>query len=188
MFVNAQSVRNKALGIFDYIMQAIVDLISLCEKLLRPKGDEADCAALTPPGFCLKSFPRQLGTGGGLALLHRTSLTRHYSFYSRFCFYYFEICEVSLSHDGHTAVFLSVYCPTPLPTSRQNKSTNAIFLEQLSDLLESYVSCDRLFVVGDLNVHFDKPFDPGTFALNVVLDNLSLHQLVKVPTLRRSHT
>ena len=50
-----------------------------------------------------------------------------------------------------------------------------MFLEQFSDLLESYVSCDRLFVVGDLNFHFDKPSDPTTSALNVVLDNLSLH-------------
>ena len=55
-----------------------------------------------------------------------------------------------------------------------------MFLEQFSDLLESYVFCNRLFVVGDLNVHFDKPPDPCTTALNVVLDNLSLHQLVKV--------
>ena len=45
-----------------------------------------------------------------------------------------------------------------------------------------------LFVVGDLNVHFDKSSDPTTSALNVVLDNLSLHQLVNVPTHRRGHT
>ena len=90
-----------------------------------------------------------------------------------------------LSYDGHTAVFLSVYRPPP---SRQNKLTNAMFLGQFSDLLESYVSWDRLFVVGDLNVCFDKPSDPFTSALNVVLDNLSLHQLVNVPTHRRGHT
>ena len=97
----------------------------------------------------------------------------------------FEICEVRLSYDGHTAVFLSVYRP---PSSRQNKLTNAMFLEQFSDLLESYVSCDRLFVVGDLSVLFDKPSDPTTSAENIVLDNLSLHQLVNVPTHRRGHT
>ena len=74
------------------------------------------------------------------------------------------------------------------PPSRQNKLTNAMFLEQFSDLLESYVSCDRLFVVGDLNVHFDTPSDPSTSALNVVLDNRTFHQLVNVPTHRRGHT
>ena len=55
-------------------------------------------------------------------------------------------------------------------------------------MLESYVSCDRLFVVGDLDFHFDKPSDPSTAALNVVLDNLSLHQLVEVPIYHRGHT
>ena len=89
-----------------------------------------------------------------------------------------------LSYDGHMQCFC-VYRPPP---SRQNKLTNAMFLEQFSDLLESYVSCDRLFVVGDLNVHFDKPSDPTTSALNVVLDNLSLHQLVNVPTHQHGDT
>ena len=97
----------------------------------------------------------------------------------------FEICEVRISHDSHTVVFLSVYGPPP---SRKNKLTNAMFLEQFSDLLESYVSCDRLFVVGDLNVHFDNPSDPCTAALNVILGNLSLEQLVNVLTHRRGHT
>ena len=93
--------------------------------------------------------------------------------------------KCALSYDGHTAVFLSVYRPPP---SRENKLTNELFLEQFSDLLESYVSCDRRFIVGVFNVHFDKPSDPATSALNVVLDNLSLHQLVNVPTHRRGNT
>ena len=63
-----------------------------------------------------------------------------------------------------------------------------MFLEQFTDLLESYVACDRLFIVGDLNVHFDNPSDPCTAALNAVLANLSLEQLVNVPTHRRGHT
>ena len=109
----------------------------------------------------------------GFAVLHRTSLTRNIAVSTRdFVFTAFEICEVRLSYDGHTAVFLSVYRPPP---SRQNKLTNTMFLEQFSDLLESYISCDRLF-------------DPSTSALNIVLDNLSLHQLVNVPTHRRGHT
>ena len=134
----------------------------------------------------MKSFLRQSGTGDGLAVLPRTSLTNNIAVSTRnFVFTAFEICEVRLSHDGHTAVFLSVQHPPP---SRQNKLTNVLCLEQFSYLFELYVSCDRLFVVGDLNVHFDKPSDISTSALNVVLNNLRLHQLVKVPTHRRGHT
>ena len=54
-------------------MQANVDLVFLCETWLQPVSHEADCAALTLPGFCL-SLPRKSGTGGGLAVLHQTSL------------------------------------------------------------------------------------------------------------------
>ena len=92
MFLNAQSVRNKALDISDYIMQTNVDLVFLCETWLRPVGDEADCAALNPPSSCLKSLPRQSGTGGGLAVLHRTSLTKNLAVSARdFVFTAFEI-------------------------------------------------------------------------------------------------
>ena len=177
MFLNAQSIRNKALDICDIIMQANVDLVFLCETWLQPEGDEADCAALTPPGVCLKSLPRQSGTGGGLAALHLTSFTRNIAVSTRdFVITAFEICEVRLSYDGHTAVFLSIYRPPP---SRQIKLTNAMFLEQFYNFFFG----DRLFVVGDLNVQFHEPS-----ALNVVLDNLSLHQLVNAPTHGRGHT
>ena len=153
-------------------MHANVDLIFLCETWLRPDGDESDCVALTPPGFCLRSFPRMSGAGGGLAVLYRNSLTKNIAVSTRdFVFTAFEICEVRISLDSHTVVFLCVYRPPP---SRKNKLTNAMFLEQFTDLLESYVACDRLFVVGDLNVHFDNPSDPCTAALNAVLANLSL--------------
>ena len=63
-----------------------------------------------------------------------------------------------------------------------------MFLEKFTDSLESYVACDRLFVVGDLNVHFDNPSDPCTAALNAVLAHLSLEQLVNISTHRRGHT
>ena len=50
-------------------MQANVDLVFLCEEWLLPESYESDCAALTPNGFCLESFPRKSGPGGGLVLL-----------------------------------------------------------------------------------------------------------------------
>ena len=66
-------------------------------------------------------------------------------------------------------MFLSIDRPPP---SRKNKLTNTMFLKQFTDLLESDVACERPFVVGDLNVHFDNPSDPCAAALNV--GNLSL--------------
>ena len=34
-----------------------------------------------------------------------------------------------------------------------------MFLDEFPDLLESYVSCDRLFVLGDINFYFDSDSD-----------------------------
>ena len=96
----------------------------------RIKLTEYDSAVLTPPGFCLKSLSRQTGTGGGLAVLHQTSLKRSIAVSTReFVFTAFEICEMRLSYDGHSAVFLSVYRPPP---SRQNKLTNVTLHYEMS--------------------------------------------------------
>ena len=63
-------------------------------------------------------------TANCLAVLHRTSLTKSIAVSTQhFVFTAFEIHEVRLSQDGHTAVFLSVYHPPP---SWQNKLTNAM--------------------------------------------------------------
>ena len=164
-------------------MQANVDLVFLCETWLRWGW----LCSLDSAWFLLEVSSRTVWyRWWACCFTSNQSHKKYCSFYSRFCFYgFWYICEVRLFYDGHTAVYLNVYRPPP---SRQNKLTNAMFFEQSSDLLESYVSCDRLFVVGDLNVHFDNPSDPTTSALNVVLDNLSLHQLVNVPFHQRGHT
>ena len=87
MFLNAQSVRNKALDICDYIMQAN-DLVFLCETWLRPVGDEADCAALTLPWFLFEvSSPTVWYRWWACCFTLNQSYKKYYSFYSRFCFY-----------------------------------------------------------------------------------------------------
>ena len=129
-------------------------------------NQKAMCLTVQPshrPVFCLKSFPRQSGTAGGLAVLHRNSLTKKLQ-------YLLEI------------LFL------PPPPSQENKVTNVLFFGAVVDLLIPNYFCWGLIVLGDLNVHFDKPSDPNCSALNVVLDNLSLCQLVKVPTHSHGHT
>ena len=124
------------------------------------------------------------GAGGGLAVLYRNSC---FFLLLKSVKFVFPLTATLLCSLVFTAP-PSPSPPPPPPPSRKNKLTNAMFLEQFTDLLESYVACDRLFVVGDLNVHFDNPSDPCTAALNAVLVNLSLEQLVNVPAHRRGHT
>ena len=68
----------------------------------------------------------------------------------------FEVCETRLCYQDQSVTFLCVYRPPPC---RKNKLSNKMFLDEFSDLPESYGSCDRLFVLGDINFHFDSDSD-----------------------------
>ena len=186
MTLNTQSLGNKTLDVCDQIVQGNYDVVFLTETWFQPKGSEPDIAAVTPRGFTLKSFPRQHRSGGGIAVLYRNSLKQHLSFSTKvFSFTAFEVCEVRLDFAGQNYVFLCVYRPPP---SAKNKLTRAMFLDQFPDLLEAYITHERLFVVGDINVHFDNPSDHSTVALKALLENLGLEQLITVPTQRKGHT
>ena len=91
MFLNAQSVRIKALDICDYIMLVNVDLVFLCETWLWPEGSEADCAALTPPGlvFVWSLFPDSLVQVVVCLFYIKPVLRRTLLFLLEICFYDF---------------------------------------------------------------------------------------------------
>ena len=89
LFLNTQSVRYKTTDICDHAMHTNVDLV-FCVKCGFGRKATRVTVALTPPGFCLRSFPRTSVAGGGLAVLYRNSLTKkHWSFHQRICFHCF---------------------------------------------------------------------------------------------------
>ena len=67
--------------------------------------------------------------------------------------------------------------------------TRCSWTDEYPDLLESYVSCNRPFVLGDITFHLDSNSDACVTDLKNLLHSLSLQQLVTVPTCyRRGHT
>ena len=56
-----------------------VEVLFLTETWQGMRGDEANCTDLTPPGYCMKSFPRS-SRDGGLAVIFKDYLS------SRICF------------------------------------------------------------------------------------------------------
>ncbi|XP_070208070.1 piggyBac transposable element-derived protein 4-like [Littorina saxatilis] len=77
---NAKSVgqSRKRTAITDFIVDHDVDIMFITETWLRESGDESKCADLTPPGYKLFSFPRQVGPtakrGGGIAVIVKDHL------------------------------------------------------------------------------------------------------------------
>ena len=73
--MNAQSVRNKAVTINEYIGDDRLDLLAITETWLNKDGDTAAINDLVPDGYSLISVPRGRNRGGGIRLIHRASLS-----------------------------------------------------------------------------------------------------------------
>ncbi|KAL8611510.1 hypothetical protein ACOMHN_014565 [Nucella lapillus] len=77
----------------------------LTETWLKESGDESKIADLTPPGYKLFSFPRQLSAsikgGGGIAVIMKDCLASHTSINTTLSFTHtsFEIDQVAFSRD-----------------------------------------------------------------------------------------
>ncbi|KAL8580767.1 hypothetical protein ACOMHN_018439 [Nucella lapillus] len=82
---NAKSVgvARKRTAIADFLADHDVDVMVLTETWLKEFGDESKIADLTPPGYKLFSFPRQLTAsikgGGGIAVIMKDCLASHTS-------------------------------------------------------------------------------------------------------------
>ena len=125
-------------------------------------GDEAKNVELAPSGFDVKSFPRQSRSrGGGIATMHKSILGSNITFKANFDFTHrsFEVVQASITLQHNTLHFFCLYRPPPI---RRNNLTDSMFTEQLTDL--DYI--DNLpgfvFLVGDMNIHFDNPLQSLT--------------------------
>ena len=133
-----------------------VEVLFLTETWQGMRGDEANCTDLTPPGYCMKSFPRS-SRDGGLAVIFKDYLSSRICFTTSFPFDHssFELAQVSLTLLQHNTHLFCLYHPPP---SSKNKITDSLFLDQFSDLLDR---CNflrgSLIILGDFNVHYDCP-------------------------------
>ena len=72
--INAQSCRNKALAIADHIIEHNIDVMAICETWLKYKRDTSVIKDMLPNGYSIEHTPRPIGKGGGVAIIHRSSL------------------------------------------------------------------------------------------------------------------
>ena len=126
----------------------------------------------------MKSFSCQSRSrGGGIATVYKSTLESNITFKTNFDFTHtsFEVVQASITLQHNTLHFCCLYRP---PTNQQNNLTDSMFTEQLPDLLD-YVNNLPGFVwlVGDMNIHFDNPLQSQT---KQTLTTLSLYNLVQV--------
>ncbi|GFR64446.1 ATP-dependent DNA helicase [Elysia marginata] len=159
----------------------------ITESWLREQGDEPIIAAITPPGYTVKSYPRKDQTGGGIAFIFpsndssnyviNTSTSTHESF---------EAASANLQSSSFSCHILCVYRP---PRSKKNCATNEFFLNEFRDVVQTLrKKYTRFMIFGDLNFHIDVPSAPETKKFISLLNEFELQQKIHVPTHKDGHT
>ena len=168
----------KRCEISTFIKDNGVELFFVTETWLSTQSDEAKTVELAPSGFDVKSFPRQLQSrGGGIATVCKSTLGSNITFKTNFDFTHtsFEVVQASITLQHNTQHFFCLFRPPP---NRRNNLTDFMLTEQLPDILDHVGSLLGLVcLVGDMNIHFDKPLQSRT---KQTLNNLFLHNPVQV--------
>ena len=74
--LNAQSLRNKAISVADYVVSKGIGVLALTETWLVTDTDRLTINKLVPGGYEFNHIPRKGGRrGGGIGLLYRSGLT-----------------------------------------------------------------------------------------------------------------
>jgi len=168
--------------IFDFITSCKLDILCLTETHLnRDKATSSLLYSLTPLNYSLFRLdrPNGLGNGGGLAIIHHTSLKPtilslpHYDS--------FECLASTISAPAGSFNLVLLYRPP--------SSSITDFFTQFGSLLESLASSStELVITGDFNLHVDCKSDPDTVIFMQLLYDFNLTQLVSFPTHNKGHT
>ena len=182
--VNARSLKNKTAEIVDHVLSNNINVCIVTETWLK-EADTIGIAALSPPGYLFKNFPRQSNrAGGGTGIMFNANFNvtlndggeKRSSEYSKW----------NLTIPNRTINILAVYRP---PYSQTHPVSSSVSFEEFSNLLESIVMCaEVLLISGDFNFHLHDPLDNDAKTLTDLLETFGLLQHVSPPTHLSGHT
>ncbi len=186
--LNAQSVKNKALSVADFILERNIDVLGITETWLGSDIDGTVLQHLVPTGYDIHHVPRPGSRrGGGVAVLYKSGLIVSVigsSANSQFT--HFEHIECSVGSAEHHIRLSIVYRPPP---SQKNGLKNNIFFQEWVTYLEQLsVSPQSVVLTGDLNFHLDDPRNADALQFSSNLDAHGLQQHITVPTHKKGHT
>ena len=176
---NAQSIVSKTDLLCDLILENEFDIICVTETWLYEKST-AVIGEATPPGYVFLNFPR--GTrGGGIAVIYKQNLKlKHKTLYKTDSF---EHAVIHVSNSSQALNVVVVYRPDP-----SGENTSAFMTEFEPFLGAVDLLCGRTLLLGDFNLHMNRPSKYEVKLFNEILITLEYRQLVNVPTHRLGNT
>ena len=123
-YINSRSLKNKTLYLNDYITAHKYDLVAFTETWFNSTdNNESYINALVPDGYAIQHVDRDNGQrGGGVALIHRTSIKLKKEKIMKFN--QFEVLMCLLNLNNTVISMFIIYRPPP---TQQNRLSAAGF-------------------------------------------------------------
>ena len=168
----------------DFVLQNNLDLVAISETWFKP-DDNLVPHECTPAGYSLHQIPRLKMTGGGVALLFRSSLSVSMK-NDDIDYLTFESLHAEITCDSRSVRLVNIYRPE---RDVDGKHVNfSSFLQEFDKLIVNYLlRPSDIILTGDFNIHMDNT--SNNYA-NQFKDLLSAHGLIQhitAPTHRYGH-
>ena len=190
--LNCQSVCNKQDQLRKVIYEYDLDIASLTETWLKAEGDDSIIAGLTPQNYSFNHKPRTSGSrGGGVAVLAKNELqfTEADLFIETDLEVRVKSFEYIAGYIPFNSTCIRIITIYRIPPSQANGIHQGDFIQQFSSLLEVVSTLPgHLLILGDFNIHWDKPDNPERIEFADLIDTFGLKQLVNEPTHTGLHT
>ena len=177
--INIQSVGNKTIKINSLINELDLDILMLTETwLCNNISDSSKIKEMTPKLHNFYHKPRENKLGGGVGIFIKKSFTK-VQLMNTVNFSSFEHLDVKITSVNKNIRIILIYRPP-------NKSKNE-FIEELSDLIETFEDTRNLVLCGDFNLHIDNQNDTYVKRFTDILENNDLINKVNSPTSIGNH-
>ena len=125
----------------------------MTETWLKENDDtRSQCSDISRNGYEIQTYNRSIRKGGGLAIVYRSNL--NVSVIEANQTRSMEHATWKVNTGTVTINIITIYHPPYLDI---NQSTNAMFLDDLADILEKHLmSFSNIVVADDFNLHIDK--------------------------------
>ena len=160
-------------------MELDCDICFVQEIFLRD-GDNAKLVEINDYGWSILSDPRKYRTGGGIAMLYKSSITLKSN--NKVTKYKsFQVMESLLKADTEMVKLVNVYRPG---YTKKARFTDCDFLKEFEDYLKTLsTKTGTRLIAGDFNFHVERPGDRYAKMFLDLLNNYQLQQYAPlVPT------